>query len=513
MGFINLGTRNKGTYWEYLSAYSFLHANLPITKFRITLFLGTGKGISNKHCHHSKDIENFKKVFIKEFESGKYNDRFFKLLSNAYYEPFKELETMNLKSNFTKDNNFQLAEKFNFASIAIGKSHPPMLMGLYTMFLEDYYTDKLKKVISGDSNENISSIKSLLLTTNKRSFAQREESFIYEINELFAKDCDKKTLKSFHIFCEKPAIKKKFEALANNFGWFHMEYSYEPFTIKDYKKSIWKRIENNTIVKKSPDEIIKDINVEQDKFYFSHLDNPQIIYFKKLTYILQEFAFILDDTKMVAIKGRFLSEPLFMEVAKRLNVSIFDMLFLTTPEIISLLKTNQVADKKLVEGRKKCRAVILDSGKIKVYEGASAKKLASKLLPENNNLKDKEVKGMIIYPGVVSGKVIIINSVKDKNKFAKGNIMVSHDGSAELTEFLQQASAIVTDEGGMICHTAIIAREMKIPCIVGTKVATKVFKDGDMVKVDAERGIVKILKRSPEPSRRANTGIIRKIDK
>jgi pyruvate,water dikinase len=52
----------------------------------------------------------------------------------------------------------------------------------------------------------------------------------------------------------------------------------------------------------------------------------------------------------------------------------------------------------------------------------------------------------------------------------------------------------VTDEGGVTCHAAIVAREMKKPCIIGTKIATKVLKDGDLVEVDANKGVVKILK-------------------
>jgi len=58
---------------------------------------------------------------------------------------------------------------------------------------------------------------------------------------------------------------------------------------------------------------------------------------------------------------------------------------------------------------------------------------------------------------------------------------------------IQKCSAIVTDEGGIMCHAAIVARELKKPCIIGTKVATKVIKDGDMLEVDADKGIVRIL--------------------
>ena len=56
---------------------------------------------------------------------------------------------------------------------------------------------------------------------------------------------------------------------------------------------------------------------------------------------------------------------------------------------------------------------------------------------------------------------------------------------------MQLAAAFVTDEGGVTCHAAIISREMKKPCVIGTKHATKVFKDGDKVEVDANKGVVK----------------------
>jgi pyruvate,water dikinase len=61
---------------------------------------------------------------------------------------------------------------------------------------------------------------------------------------------------------------------------------------------------------------------------------------------------------------------------------------------------------------------------------------------------------------------------------------------------MKKASAFVTDFGGITCHAAIVAREWKVPCIIGTGIATKVFKDGDLVEVDANTGIVKIIKKA-----------------
>lgn len=61
----------------------------------------------------------------------------------------------------------------------------------------------------------------------------------------------------------------------------------------------------------------------------------------------------------------------------------------------------------------------------------------------------------------------------------------------DLVTAMKIAGAIVTDLGGITSHAAIVSRELNIPCVIGTKIATKVFKDGDMVEVDANRGDVR----------------------
>jgi phosphohistidine swiveling domain-containing protein len=75
----------------------------------------------------------------------------------------------------------------------------------------------------------------------------------------------------------------------------------------------------------------------------------------------------------------------------------------------------------------------------------------------------------------------------------KEDILVSQITYPSLLPAMKKAGAIITNVGGVICHAAIIARELNIPCIVGTKFATKVLKDGDLVEVDADTGVVRIL--------------------
>lgn len=68
--------------------------------------------------------------------------------------------------------------------------------------------------------------------------------------------------------------------------------------------------------------------------------------------------------------------------------------------------------------------------------------------------------------------------------------------SVDFVPIMKRASAFVTDEGGITSHASIVSREMNKPCIIGTKIATQVLKDGDLVEVDANNGVVKILKRA-----------------
>lgn len=104
-----------------------------------------------------------------------------------------------------------------------------------------------------------------------------------------------------------------------------------------------------------------------------------------------------------------------------------------------------------------------------------------------------ELKGFAAQLGKVSGKVKIVESVEEISKVEEGDILVAVMTRPDYLPAMKKAAAFVTDEGGITCHAAIVARELKKPCIVGTKIATKTFKDGDMVEVDASNGVVKII--------------------
>lgn len=100
------------------------------------------------------------------------------------------------------------------------------------------------------------------------------------------------------------------------------------------------------------------------------------------------------------------------------------------------------------------------------------------------------LKGLGASPGIAIGEVKIVGSEKDISKVKEGDVLVAVMTTPDMVPAMKKASAIVTDEGGMTCHAAIVSRELGVPAVVGTKNATKVLKDGMLVTVDGEKGIV-----------------------
>jgi pyruvate,water dikinase len=101
--------------------------------------------------------------------------------------------------------------------------------------------------------------------------------------------------------------------------------------------------------------------------------------------------------------------------------------------------------------------------------------------------------GSVAYPGYATGIAKIINIKEDIKKIQQGDILISIATNPDLVPAMKKAAAIVTDVGGITSHAAIISRELQIPCVIGTSVATKAIKDGDKVEVDADNGIIRIL--------------------
>lgn len=104
--------------------------------------------------------------------------------------------------------------------------------------------------------------------------------------------------------------------------------------------------------------------------------------------------------------------------------------------------------------------------------------------------KKAKLTGRIGCSGMASGPVCIVQPDNMSIHFPEGAVLVCKVTTPDYVPFMQRASAIVTDQGGILSHAAIVARELKKPCLVGTGVATERLHDGQMVTVDANEGVV-----------------------
>ncbi|MGM9957556.1 MAG: PEP/pyruvate-binding domain-containing protein [Peribacillus sp.] len=114
-------------------------------------------------------------------------------------------------------------------------------------------------------------------------------------------------------------------------------------------------------------------------------------------------------------------------------------------------------------------------------------------LEEDKENTGNVMKGIAASGGISEGPVRVISSMQEASKFQKGDILVCKNTTPVWTTFFQDAEAIVTDTGGMLSHSAIIAREYQIPAVLGTKVGTERLHDGDWVIVDGNTGTVTMI--------------------
>ena len=171
-------------------------------------------------------------------------------------------------------------------------------------------------------------------------------------------------------------------------------------------------------------------------------------------------------------------------------------------EIIELIKNGKKQNSDVLAERQKGFLTVWTQEEIKNYIADDAHSQIKDLLEfRANEIKTtQEVKGSVAsWPDKnqvkITGKAFVLTSAFDSEeelkKFQDGDILVATQTHPNLVPQMKKAIAIVTDEGGITCHAAIVSRELGKPCIIGTKLSSKIFKTGDIIELDLKNGIVK----------------------
>lgn len=249
---------------------------------------------------------------------------------------------------------------------------------------------------------------------------------------------------------------------------------------KDHVKSF--EVKKKKQVRTRPiNRILNDLKIKEN-------DRPYIKMARRFTYIMDA----RDDFRR---KGVFNAQKLFKEIGKRMDIELKDTSYLQEREIIKFLDKGKKITISVIKDRQDGFVLYFDdNNNIVCEQGRSIDGTLIKLGVEKPKGKIKEIKGVAASSGKRDGKTTIVKGVDDLNKIKNGDVMVAVTTHPDYVPAMRKVVAIVTDEGGIACHTAIVSRELKIPCVTGTKIATKVLEDGDKVEVDAEEGIVRKLR-------------------
>lgn len=225
---------------------------------------------------------------------------------------------------------------------------------------------------------------------------------------------------------------------------------------------------------------------------------------RTLLEIAQEYAYLRTYRMDAIFEGDFLLRDFFVEIADRAGVEYRDLIQLTVPEIISTLHDDSSANKlkSLAEVRRNDSFVVyLINDELTVGEGADVEGLVD----DNEAGKEdtagfdarteKRIQGRVAQRGEVTARVKIVRSEEQVDKVNNGDILVSPMTTPDMTVGIAKADGIITDEGGVASHAAIISREFGIPCLIGTEIATSVLQDGDKVKLNAkgEEGTARLI--------------------
>lgn len=204
----------------------------------------------------------------------------------------------------------------------------------------------------------------------------------------------------------------------------------------------------------------------------------------------EQMTHVQDTRKQHLIRCSHFLELIFREMARRTGLTVVDFRNLVEPEIAGVFLDRKI-DRRLLRARRQKNFTAGTPQGYIVYAGTEEKKYLDDSQFHQSYTGVTMIKGVTACAGYARGIVRVIRNAHNAGAFNRGDILVTNQTTPEFIPIMKKAGAVVTEQGGITAHAAIISRELNIPCIIGTKIATKVFKTGDGVEVDATEGIVR----------------------
>jgi len=317
-----------------------------------------------------------------------------------------------------------------------------------------------------------------------------------KLKELFAKELPQKELDEIMKYLGTPLennfykqeeydllMSENIKNHVKKYEWINSRYGEDnPYALKDAK---------NRLKGMNKEDFLRKWHEEKQKITQT-ISKAKKILGKKNSYLIDFIQFIVwcrTQRTDIINKSIYLYIPKLKELAKEKGITYKELLYCSKEEVMGEIPSRDIIKQRMNQGF----AIPMEDGRIRCVQGKEAEKI--KKLFESKTESMKKLKGTIACEGIVKGKAKIILDKSDYDKIKKGDILVTSMTTPNMIFIMKKSVAFITDEGGITCHAGILSREMNKPCIIGTKIATKVLKDGDLVEVDANKGIIKVIKR------------------
>lgn len=317
-----------------------------------------------------------------------------------------------------------------------------------------------------------------------------------EALEIFALDCRKAGLRTVSTSIKIPTeLRKRFQKIVDNFQ--SIPFGYDTGVLWDENYFLDKV---NELLPKNIEQLKRErVRKLQKKLRERELLEKRLHLPKRITLLLKalrQLAYLQELKKTTQTRSHpLLQRTVHAEIARRLQIPREYLYYMTLPEICDSLTANKVSDNLIINLEERTGTFVFIQHDLKYTWLTKEKALEfikiNKIIGEVNNIT--EIRGQIASRGKSKGIVKVCRLSTEIFKVTPGDILVTAMTTPDFVPAMKKAAAIITDEGGITCHAAIVSRELGKPCIIGTKIATKVLKDGDLVEVDADKGIVRKL--------------------
>lgn len=467
--------------WTYKGFHGVLHTFFPVGQTGPAMkdFFGDASKITilfvkDEYVHwywNDNDLTRIREEFLDRIRE---NSNYLEELKKEWKKKIKSFDDIIFKTdkiNLQALSDEELSALYDdYYKCYVDQFKYFMVLGdAISMLADRYLTPEFQKVLGQDFTSSFPK----LLTPKYLSFVEEERAEREKLLDTLRKG--------------KTIPNKTLEKHANNFFYIHNNYAKGiRLEADDFNKMIHNDLEKNI-------EPAKDTQKQRLKEKQKLIKQYDLsAWHKTLLYIMDEFFYIQDTRKKYVLISNYYQFNFLKEAERRSGIPLKLLQYSIYPEYHSIL--SKKANVNVFEERRKICCCIHTQDAYTITDGVDAQQALDFF---QKGVDDRmEIKGMIASVGIVRGRVKKILKIHDMANIEKGDILISSMTRPEMVPAMKYAAAIVTDEGGVTSHAAIVSRELGIPCIIGTKVATQILKDGDMVEVDANKGYVRILNKT-----------------